>query len=348
MNQSEFLKSVFQFCDGHLELRAIPSRAQTFIHLDDPDLAEKVDRFCESNKKNHIYYGAGTRDGKGGRKENIVDIPVLWTDIDFKDTPKEIAADKLKKFPFKPSFTVKSGGGAHLYWLLKEPGQKDDIPKFEDANRRIAYNLGGDSNACDAARVLRLPDTQNYKYEPSVKCEIVRFNDFQYSLGDFLEILPEPPTKKPATEGQSSNNEAGWLEEAMKGVSEGERNATAAKIAGYWINNLSPSDVLTILKTWNLNNTPSLSERDLETIIKSVSRYEPEKAGAVDLQNVYDSKRMVDEYRRYIKSLKNNRFITGIHEIDRRIRGVAGGEVLTLIARAGSFKTATLQNLLKN
>jgi len=63
---------------------------------------------------------------------------------------------------------------------------------------------------------------------------------------------------------------------------------------------------------------------------------------------VYDSKRMLDEYQSYIKSLKQNRFITGIHEIDKRIRGVAGGEVLTIIARAGSFKTAMLQNLLKN
>ncbi len=63
---------------------------------------------------------------------------------------------------------------------------------------------------------------------------------------------------------------------------------------------------------------------------------------------VYNSKRMVEKYRQYVNSLRNNRFITGIHEIDKRIRGVAGGEVLTIIARAGSFKTAWLQNLLKN
>jgi replicative DNA helicase len=45
--------------------------------------------------------------------------------------------------------------------------------------------------------------------------------------------------------------------------------------------------------------------------------------------------------------LKENRFITGIHEIDRRIRGVAGGEVLVWLARAATFKTAILQNELK-
>jgi len=40
--------------------------------------------------------------------------------------------------------------------------------------------------------------------------------------------------------------------------------------------------------------------------------------------------------------------LTGITEIDKRIRGVSGGEVLTIIARAGSFKTAMLQNMLLN
>jgi len=72
------------------------------------------------------------------------------------------------------------------------------------------------------------------------------------------------------------------------------------------------------------------------------------KKNKINLSNVYDSSRMVEEYEGYIESLKNNQFITGIGEIDKRIRGVAGGEVLDIIARAGAFKTAMLQNLLKN
>lgn len=70
------------------------------------------------------------------------------------------------------------------------------------------------------------------------------------------------------------------------------------------------------------------------------------KAG-VDISNVYDAAKMLKEYDNYIGTLKQNRFITGIHEIDKRIRGVAGGETFYIIARAGCFKTATLQNLLK-
>lgn len=68
----------------------------------------------------------------------------------------------------------------------------------------------------------------------------------------------------------------------------------------------------------------------------------------VHISNVYTSERMIEEYRAYIEDLKKNRFITGLDAIDAQIRGVSGGEVLYIIARAGSFKTAILQNMLKN
>lgn len=68
----------------------------------------------------------------------------------------------------------------------------------------------------------------------------------------------------------------------------------------------------------------------------------------VDISNVYPADRMLTEYSRYVETLKNNRFITGIGEIDKRIRGVAGGETLFIMARAGAYKTAMLQNMLRN
>lgn len=68
----------------------------------------------------------------------------------------------------------------------------------------------------------------------------------------------------------------------------------------------------------------------------------------VALGHVYDAQRMIREYEKYVSDLDKINFRTGINPIDRKIRGVAGGEVLTIVARAGSFKTATLQNMLIN
>ena len=66
------------------------------------------------------------------------------------------------------------------------------------------------------------------------------------------------------------------------------------------------------------------------------------------MDNVFDGDRMLETYREYIDQSDKVRFLTGIGPIDKQIRGVAGGEVLTIIARAGSFKTAALQNMLLN
>ncbi|GAF82830.1 unnamed protein product, partial [marine sediment metagenome] len=161
-----------------------------------------------------------------------------------------------------------------------------------------------------------------------------------------IELLKSPPRREKLTEdvhGVASD----WLSTAMQGVKAGKRNAVGAEIAGYWINKVPQKDVLTILRSWNQNNAPPLSDNDIMTIVNSIGRYEPKKQEKVNIANVYTAERMLAEYAEYIKTLEKNRFITGISEIDKRIRGVAGGEVLTIIARAGSFKTAMLQNLLK-
>ena len=339
----DFFKTLYRYSEtSALELRALPSGKRVFINL---DYTDEIEEFCNLNKKENLFFGVALRNG-GGTKEHVSQIPALWCDVDYKDTSREIIIQKLKAFPFKPSITVKSGCGIHLYWLLKEPSRQEDIGKVEDINKRIVSQLGGDLNSCDAARILRIPGTVNHKYENKPVCEVVEKEEYYYNLDDFLDTLPAP-TPKNHSEGTPTSTR-NWLTEAMQGVGKGNRNAVAAKIAGYWINKIAPKEVQIILSTWNLQNNPPLSEKEINTIIKSVSRYEPEKSNTVDISNVYDNQRMLSEYRNYIKSLKQNRFITGIHEIDKRIRGIAGGEVLTIIARAGSFKTAALQNLLKS
>jgi replicative DNA helicase len=340
---SNFFETLYQFCNGNIEIRPLPGE-QGFFSLDDH---KGIESHCKRFEGNNLYFGVATRNG-GGTKKHIVNIPAVWCDVDFKDTPREILADRLKSFPFTPSIFVKSGGGVHLYWPLKEPAGKGDIPMVEDINRRIAVTLGGDTNACDASRVLRIPGTLNRKYEPARLCEVSKTENFQYDLDDFSEILPEVDHQQAANSG--SENKAGWLQELMAGVTEPGRNAAGAKIAGYWTNKLPAVDVSTILHTWNQNNTPPLDDNEIQTIVKSVSRYQPEveTKTRVDISNVYDAARMVEAYQQHIANLKKNRFILGIPEIDKRIRGVAAGEVLTILARSGSFKTATLQNILKN
>lgn len=64
---------------------------------------------------------------------------------------------------------------------------------------------------------------------------------------------------------------------------------------------------------------------------------------AKDITTVQDR---AARYAVQAQKLDNSRFITGFARLDYLIRGVAPGEVLTIIAEPGGFKTAWLQNLL--
>ena len=66
----------------------------------------------------------------------------------------------------------------------------------------------------------------------------------------------------------------------------------------------------------------------------------------VNLENVYDADRMLEAYQEHIQNLNTGFFTTGIAPLDNAIRGLAKGEVMTIIARSGCFKTAFLQSLL--
>ncbi|MBU4427425.1 MAG: hypothetical protein L6406_14980 [Desulfobacterales bacterium] len=99
----KFFETLYQFSEGKIEVRALPSKKQAFFEISD---LPGIMSFCKQNEKDHLYFGVATRDGKGGKKENIVNIPCVWADVDFKDTSREILADRLSKFPFKPSLIV--------------------------------------------------------------------------------------------------------------------------------------------------------------------------------------------------------------------------------------------------
>jgi hypothetical protein len=269
--QTDFFDHLYGHCKGFIEFRPLPSGEQRYFLLKHK---EQMQKFCKQYSRENLYFGVATRDGAGGTKDNIVNFPAVWAEADFKDIERTKLHKKVKQFPFSPSAIVASGGGAHFYWLLKEPAEKEELGKIEEVNRRIAQQLSADFNSCDAARILRIPDTKNYKYTPPRRVKITRMDKFYYRLDDFLEILPEVKSNK-ALSKNSNGNPQGWLLEALKGVAQHNpgRDKTGAKIAGYFIDKLSYPEVLTILLAWNEHNSPPMDEQAVRRIVRSVGRY---------------------------------------------------------------------------
>ena len=77
---TEFFSGLYKDCDqGFVELRYLPSRERIFVPL------SEIKNWSSFPSNQNIYFGVSTRDGKGGTKENIVQTPALWIDVDFKE-----------------------------------------------------------------------------------------------------------------------------------------------------------------------------------------------------------------------------------------------------------------------
>ncbi len=77
MNRNDLFKKLYSNCNGYVELRAIKDghvETKSILLGNGQDFREQIDRFCKDYKNRHIYFGIATRDGKGGKEENIVHI----------------------------------------------------------------------------------------------------------------------------------------------------------------------------------------------------------------------------------------------------------------------------------
>jgi hypothetical protein len=200
--------------------------------------------------------------------ENCGLLAALFVDIDFKAVqahpnalPEDQSRALLSTFPLEPSIVVHTGGGLHVYWLLKDPlDLAHDATTANTYLRALARAVGGDFQAAEPARVLRLPDTLNYKYDPPRQvilevCEPER----HYTLADFDRVL-------------------GMVEPARVSgpvIPEGFRNTTLMSLAGTMRKRgMSEEGIRAALQAENRTRCDApLGDDEVNRIVKSVLRY---------------------------------------------------------------------------
>lgn len=123
------------------------------------------------------YYGVAVRKGHDGSKAGVAYTRALWADLDGSRPLKD-----LTSFILPPGVVVHSGTGMHAYWFLTDP--LSDLQILENMLKLIQTSFGGDPGAAEAARVLRVPGTLNYKYNPPRPVEVVYQEDANYTLED--------------------------------------------------------------------------------------------------------------------------------------------------------------------
>jgi hypothetical protein len=87
-----------------------------------------------------------------------------------------------------PSMIVHSGGGLHVYWISDTPMSPDDWRPYAHGLKALLLREGVLCDAgltTDAARILRVPGTLNYKYDPPRIAELLHvgtMHDFRSAL----------------------------------------------------------------------------------------------------------------------------------------------------------------------
>jgi putative DNA primase/helicase len=119
----------------------------------------------------NVYFGVHPTAQRGGvnersRTATIAVVNCLFAEF---DEDKGATSELIENLKPVPSVVISSGGGWHCYWLLTEPfyiQSDDDRENIRTVQAAWVGFTGGDPGAKDLARVLRLPETLNGKYNP--------------------------------------------------------------------------------------------------------------------------------------------------------------------------------------
>lgn len=176
-----------------VEIRRLPRRVSTWHRAADlPSLAGQL--VDDNDRGENLHIGANPRREHGQRGDDAVPLArCLFADFD--DTTIEQADDARKAVGMpRPSMTVNSGHGVHVYWRLAAP---IDPQAWREWQKDLAALMGSDPAVCNPERVMRLPGFLNRKREPAVPCCIVECDlSRTYDLAD-LPIPTRPGTDTP-------------------------------------------------------------------------------------------------------------------------------------------------------
>ncbi len=245
-----------------------------------------------------------------------------------------------------------------------------DLPrKLKDLAARVTAGFETDTAIYDQNRLLRLSNTINSKsghWKVPLPAGEVIHKDIDTIIGlaqqprevewvSWDDVMPSPVCEAMwASVGDQEQRETPRLGSELlfcTGMRDGDgRDKQAFSIARYCRDHGFPEDITNqLLSAWDVAQADPLGTQTLQQ--KSRSAYSRlDGTGNTDITSadVLTPAELAEQYDRHIEQLRTSKLTLGLGPVDGRLRGVAGGEVCTIIAKAGTGKTAMLQNILRH
>jgi hypothetical protein len=188
-----------------------------------------------------------TQDATSYQKKYAYKTQVLRVDIDHVD---QLVLKRLNEYKFKPNYILFTGGGYHAYWLLDKPldlTSEQNVELYEKVTGLLLEDLHGDLQTKNVNRLMRMPLTYNYKYQPPVEVSIVEYNEGRYNFNLIASSFIKHEITKPLRIDDV------WKEELWQIVEpyyiEGRRHLLALYLAGFlYKNDVSFEDAMDIIR----------------------------------------------------------------------------------------------------
>lgn len=162
-------------------------------------LIQQVDKFKEEGY--NVYVAPNTYEGHSRKSEDAVYGRSFFVDLDVNHgtvcyTSKDEALGALDTFiaetGLPPPVRVDSGTGIQAYWVFERDVPAKEWQAYAEKFKDFCAEKGlliDPSVTADAARIMRCPDTYNYKTDPPNKTYVLDDVVHQYDFGMFEEFL---------------------------------------------------------------------------------------------------------------------------------------------------------------
>ena len=179
----------------------------SFVHEYTASIEEAVDLIHKYTKESkNTFIAMSTFETKERKAANTKYVKSIYVDLDVgetKDYPSQkealVALTKFiehTKLPFPA--VVNSGNGIHAYWFLKTQLPRDQWKLVADRFKGLCIQQGlkiDPTVTGDSARLLRCPETNNYKQDPPRPTLILR-DAPEYTLNTIVDIINDKYTEE--------------------------------------------------------------------------------------------------------------------------------------------------------
>jgi hypothetical protein len=168
------------------------------------EVFEEIAKF--KNKRVDVFVAPGSFEGHSRKADDCIFMRSFFIDLDVGDDKpykdKDEAFDGLQSLLIQTGLpepvVINSGGGVHAYWLFDEDVPKEEWKPYAERFKALCqqYCSIDPVVTADAARIMRCPETLNYKSDPPRETGLLVDEIYSYDWAEFKEFLGAPEPKE--------------------------------------------------------------------------------------------------------------------------------------------------------